>query len=483
MKATVVLAWIGVTCILHGGRHLQAQQGDSPAGASTPAVSGSGKTNFIPIWTNSSTLGSSTLVEKSSRVGIGTTTPTTTLEVNGTAKFDQAVTFAAGQSFPGTASLGSNTFTATQTIATGDLSVTGGNIDLPQTTGSGAGVIALGGYTFLHGCCGASTFNTFIGAQSGNFYSTGTFNTATGFGTLSADTSGWQNTASGAQALGNNATGYNNTASGALALLSNTTGYQNTADGYYSLAFNNTGNDNTANGEAALYSNTAGSGNTASGSQALFFTTTGNYNTAVGEIAGSYNSTGSYNTFLGFGADVGSGNPSNGTAVGACVLLSSSNTLVLGAPAGGGIRNCSGLITANTLVGVDVSNPTNILTVLQGGGHAIADGWDVYSSRRWKSDIRPLEGALGKVERLRGVEYTYTADGKRDIGMIAEEVGRVVPEVVSYEENGKDARGIDYARLTALLVEAVKQQQAEIVQQRKQIDQLESQVRALQVKN
>ncbi len=61
------------------------------------------------------------------------------------------------------------------------------------------------------------------------------------------------------------------------------------------------------------------------------------------------------------------------------------------------------------------------------------------------------------MERLRGVSYTYTANGKHDIGMIAEEVGKVVPEVVSYEENGKDAKGIDYARLTALLVEAVKQ--------------------------
>ena len=74
-----------------------------------------------------------------------------------------------------------------------------------------------------------------------------------------------------------------------------------------------------------------------------------------------------------------------------------------------------------------------------------------------------MHGALGKVELLRGVSYTtYAASGKHDIGMIAEEVGKVVPEVVSYEKNGKDASGIDYARLTALLVEAVKQQQAEI---------------------
>lgn len=127
-----------------------------------------------------------------------------------------------------------------------------------------------------------------------------------------------------------------------------------------------------------------------------------------------------------------------------------------------------------------MDNPSGIFTVLQSGGRAIADGWDTYSSRRWKSDIQPLQGALGKVERLRGVSYTYNANGKHDIGMIAEEVGKVVPEVVSYEANGKDARGIDYARLTALLVEAVKQQQAEIKHQQAQINRLKSEVRALQ---
>ena len=64
--------------------------------------------------------------------------------------------------------------------------------------------------------------------------------------------------------------------------------------------------------------------------------------------------------------------------------------------------------------------------------------------------------------------------------MIAEEVGKVVPEVVSYEANGKDARGIDYARLTALLVEAVKQQQSEIQQEKSQIRRLEAKLRRLE---
>jgi hypothetical protein len=66
-------------------------------------------------------------------------------------------------------------------------------------------------------------------------------------------------------------------------------------------------------------------------------------------------------------------------------------------------------------------------------------------------------------EVLQGVSYDLKDSGKHEIGVIAEEVGAVVPEVVSYEENGKDARGVDYSRLTALLIEAVKQQQREIL--------------------
>ena len=60
---------------------------------------------------------------------------------------------------------------------------------------------------------------------------------------------------------------------------------------------------------------------------------------------------------------------------------------------------------------------------------------------------------------------TLKANGKHEIGVIAEEVGAVVPEVVTYEKNGVDARSVDYTRLTALLIEAVKQQQREIDQQ------------------
>jgi hypothetical protein len=120
-------------------------------------------------------------------------------------------------------------------------------------------------------------------------------------------------------------------------------------------------------------------------------------------------------------------------------------------------------------VGIQTQSPSNIFTIQQSLGSALADGWATYSSRRWKTNIHPLSGALAKVERLQGVSYDLKATGKHEIGVIAEEVGKVVPEVVTYEENGKDARSVDYSRLTALLIEAVKQQQKQIGAEAKQI--------------
>ncbi len=124
----------------------------------------------------------------------------------------------------------------------------------------------------------------------------------------------------------------------------------------------------------------------------------------------------------------------------------------------------------------------NPLVIGQGQGGAIADEWSTYSSRRFKTDIQTLPDALDKVERLRGVSYTLKANGKHEIGVIAEEVGQVVPEVVTYEANGKDARSVDYTRLTALLIEATKQQQAEIVTQRAEIATQQAEIATQQAK-
>jgi hypothetical protein len=91
-----------------------------------------------------------------------------------------------------------------------------------------------------------------------------------------------------------------------------------------------------------------------------------------------------------------------------------------------------------------------------------ASSFNTPSSRRFKTNIRTLDNALQKVERLRGVRYDEKSSGKHSVGLIAEEVGEVIPEVVTYEDNGKEAKAMDYSRLVPVLIEAIKDQQKEI---------------------
>jgi len=124
-------------------------------------------------------------------------------------------------------------------------------------------------------------------------------------------------------------------------------------------------------------------------------------------------------------------------------------------------------------VGVGTSNPSATLEV--GVGHTtLADSWVTRSSRRFKTNVQPLAGALEKVEQLQGVSYERKADGKHEIGVVAEDVDQVVPELVSLDPETKEVQSVDYARLTALLIEAVKSQGAEIQQLRKQVSKLSS---------
>jgi len=86
------------------------------------------------------------------------------------------------------------------------------------------------------------------------------------------------------------------------------------------------------------------------------------------------------------------------------------------------------------------------------------------SSLRWKKNIVPIVSPLEKIQAIRGVTFDWDAahGGRHDVGMIAEEVGKVLPEIVVYEANGVDAVGMDYSKTTPLLLEAIKAQQAEI---------------------
>jgi len=82
------------------------------------------------------------------------------------------------------------------------------------------------------------------------------------------------------------------------------------------------------------------------------------------------------------------------------------------------------------------------------------------SSQILKENIVPIENALDSVSALAGVSYNRIATGRRESGLIAEEVEKIAPELVS---TTGDYKSISYSRLTAYLIEAVKDLKSELV--------------------
>jgi hypothetical protein len=85
-----------------------------------------------------------------------------------------------------------------------------------------------------------------------------------------------------------------------------------------------------------------------------------------------------------------------------------------------------------------------------------------YSDIRVKENIKPIKNALDKVLSLQGVYYTRTdiEDKSEKIGVIAQEVQKILPQVVT--ESDKGILGVSYGNITAVLIEAIKELKAEI---------------------
>ena len=93
------------------------------------------------------------------------------------------------------------------------------------------------------------------------------------------------------------------------------------------------------------------------------------------------------------------------------------------------------------------------------------------SDQRMKKDIFPLTGALDKIQRLNGVTFTWKKSGTKDIGVIAQNVEKVLPEIVKTGPDGM--KGVEYGHMAALFIEAIKEQQKEIKGLQKEIEELE----------
>lgn len=131
----------------------------------------------------------------------------------------------------------------------------------------------------------------------------------------------------------------------------------------------------------------------------------------------------------------------------------------------------------NDRVGINQDNPAYPLDV---SGACHASSFPTSSDERFKKDIRLLENVLEKIASVRGVSFDWNeaydslgrSTGHREIGVIAQDVEAQFPELVT-RWGDKDYRAVDYGRLTAVLIEAVKELKQENESLKQRLDALE----------
>ena len=299
-----------------------------------------------------------------------------------------------------------------------------------QALTSGVGNTAIGTFSLFSVTTGS--FNTAVGAGALDL-NTADSNMATGAAALLFNTTGTENTANGAAALEFNDSGSNNTAVGAFALFSNTEGDTNTANGDQALINNTTGNSNVALGFHALFGNTSGDSNIAVGVDALFNNTTADGNTAIGQGA-LFACTGAQNTAIGAGAGFS--------------ISTASNVICIGANIPG--ANVTGSCFIGHIRGVTTANMNAIPVVIDTAGQL----GTISSSRRFKKEVKAMEGASESILALKPVMFRYKSDpagAGPQFGLIAEEVAEVNPALVVPDENG-EIYTVRYDAVNAMLL-------------------------------
>ena len=116
--------------------------------------------------------------------------------------------------------------------------------------------------------------------------------------------------------------------------------------------------------------------------------------------------------------------------------------------------NGAGYTTYTSNQATNTTSAVNFASVVASGDIT------AYSDSRLKTDVKTIEGALAKTNSLRGVEYTRIADDAKSIGVIAQELEAVLPELVKTDDEGM--KSVNYAQITGLLIEAVKELSAKV---------------------
>lgn len=91
-----------------------------------------------------------------------------------------------------------------------------------------------------------------------------------------------------------------------------------------------------------------------------------------------------------------------------------------------------------------------------------------FSDARVKENVKTIDNALDKVTKLRGVEYNKIGEDEQKIGVIAQEIEQILPQVVAEDENGM--KSVAYGNIVGVLIEAIKDQQKQIDELKARLD-------------
>lgn len=326
-----------------------------------------------------------------------------------------------------------------------------GVLALPTTTAT-TGYVTLNGETFLHSFGG-----TYLGKSAGNLTNTG------------------DNTAVGQLALYNIINGTSNTVFGSSAGFNTTSGSENTYIGSSAGYSNVAGTRNTYIGASAGSARSTGSSNVYIGASAGTLWT-GNENTLVGDAAGAsgsgfggsqntfmgyqvgQNSQGVANVFLGYKAGINMTTGSYNVIIGGndgATIATSSNNIILS----DGTGNERMRINSSGNVGIGTISPAYKLQVGNAGdgSEARANAWNALSDERLKKDFENIPEALEKILSINGYYYFWKngTDHSKKMGVKAQEVKKVFPEVVSKGSDG--FLSVSYNHLVAGVIEAIKE--------------------------
>jgi len=238
----------------------------------------------------------------------------------------------------------------------------------------------------------------------------------------------------------------------------------NTAVGNNVLKHNTSGDYNNASGSHALHLNSTGTFNTASGSYALYNTSTGSLNTAFGGWSLGNNTTGSNNTALGTYAQGSSDNATNQTVIGYGAIGQSDHSVTLGNSEVTAVY--MGQNSSATVYAAGLRTASNAILTLSGDDATFADDITVNgdviisSDARLKTNIVSLGTTLVKLLLIDGKSYTMKKNGKQKIGVLAQDIQKVFPELVSKDEN--EMLAVNYQGLVPILINAIKEQNGKI---------------------